>query len=79
MKYKIKYYEIQSDHILAVPQFSSEEIIEADSLASVDKYIRKKGYFKAKPATKENFDFDYTNSWGAVKIKRYLPPKVKRI
>lgn len=78
MKYEIEYYTIQSDHILAVPQYSHSEIVDS-TLPRIRKYIRGKGYHLAKAWTKKNFDFDFTNAWGAVKIKEYKSPKVKKI
>jgi len=78
MKYEIRYHEIRSDHVLAVPEYTHKEVVDS-TLPKIDKYLRKKGYNRAGARTKKIFDFDFTNNWGAVKVKKYQPPKVKRI
>ena len=85
MKYEIRYHEIMSDHILAVPQFSHKEIIDAATPSAVRSYVesKKDGYgnhFKeASTRIKKLVGFDYTSSAGAVKVKKYKAPKVKKI
>lgn len=85
MKYEIRYHSIQSDHILAVPQFSHKEIVEAATPQKLRKYIESKKdeysspYKKADAKSKKMFGFDYVSSAGGVKVKRYKPPKVKKI
>ncbi len=85
MKYEIRYHEIMSDHILAVPEFVRKEVVEAPSLAKLDKYIKSKKddyghpFRKASASDKRLFGFDYISKSGAVKYKRYKPPKVKKI
>ena len=78
MKYVIEYYTIQSDHILAIPQFSHKEIVDS-TLPKIGKYLRGKGYSLAKASTKKAFGFDFTDNWGAVKVKKYVAPRIKKI
>jgi hypothetical protein len=80
VRYKIKYHSIQSDHILAVPQFSHSEIIECDSKVRLDTYIRsqKDEYGHHYKKGGKQFGFDYTSNAGGVKVKPYRP-KVKKI
>lgn len=85
MKYKITYHEIQSDHILAVPEAVNSEIVEADSLSKIDKHICSKkdwngnNYRRASATDKKMFGFDYISSTGGVKVKKYRFAKVKKL
>lgn len=85
MRYEIRYHSIQSDHILAIPEFSHREIVDAASPEKLRKYIEGQKdeygnrYKKAKFKDKKMFGFDYVSSAGAVKVKKYKPPKVKKI
>lgn len=84
-KYEIRYYEIQSDHILAMPEFHHKEVVEAKFYNEALAYIRKQkdGYgHKYRLATDEEhkmFGFDFHSAAGAVKIRKYKPRKVKQI
>ncbi len=80
MRMKIKYYSIQSDHILAIPAYSRSEIVDVKSFKELQKYIesQKDGYGH-KFKKKKSFGFDYTSVAGAVKVESYKPPKVKKI
>jgi len=82
MRYEIRYHTIQSDHILAIPEFSHKEVVEATTPLKLRKYIESKKdeyghhYKKAK---KPSFGFDYTSNAGGVKVKPYKPPKVRKV
>lgn len=82
MKIKIEYFEIQSDHILAVPEFFKSELVEADSLEDqklVD-YITSKTDGYKNHFVKENImGFNYTSRTGAVKVSEYVEPTVKKL
>lgn len=80
MKKIIEYYDIKSDHILASPEFTDKEVVEVKNQKDLDRYVESKtdmsgGKFKKK----SSFGFDYISSQGAVKIKDYKPPKIKKI
>jgi len=80
MKVKIKYHTIQSDHILASPEFTHSEIVEYESKQKLQRYIesQKDGYghnFKKD----KSLGFDYISRAGGVKVEPYKPPKVKKI
>jgi len=82
MKYEIRYHEIMSDHILAVPEFSRKEVVEADTQRDLRKYIEKQkdGWGNPFKKSKDKFaGFDYISRAGGIKVKVYKPPKVKKI
>lgn len=80
MKIKVKYYSIQSDHILAVPAFSHSEIVEVSSYEKLDKYIKKQKDPYGHHYRKEKYlGFDYISNAGAVKVGLYKSPRVKKI
>ena len=80
MKYLIKYYEIQSDHILASPEYDRSEIIETSSSNDLKKYIEsKKDQYGNNFKMKSDFGFDYISNSGAVKVSVYKEPVAKRI
>ncbi len=80
MKYVIRYYEIQSDHILATPEYSRSEIVEASSDHSLQKYIEsKKDSYGNSFEKKKSFGFDYISHTGAVEVSIYTEPAIKRI
>ena len=71
MIFKIEYYEIQSDHFLAVPEYYSEEYVNADLKIDVIQYIMsaKKDTYYNSYRHEESFGFDLISAKGAVKIK----------
>jgi hypothetical protein len=82
MKYEIRYHTIQSDHLLAVPEFSHKEIVDAKTRQHVIRYVKKQKdeyghHYKYHP--EKRYGFDFTSNAGGVKIRKYKPPKVKRI
>jgi hypothetical protein len=87
MKIKINYHSIQSDHILAMPEFSHCEIVEAEGLndpklvnyitSQKDEYGSK--FKKADKKTKSLLGFDYISRAGGVKIEKYKEPKTKKL
>lgn len=80
MKRVIEYYEIKSDHVLAIPEFVSKENVEFKNIEDLDKYIRsKKDLSGSKYKKKSSFGFDYISNQGAIKIKKYIEPKFKKI
>jgi len=82
MKIKISYFDIMSDHILASPEFSSCEVVEANGLddKKLDEYIISKQDFYGHHYKKEySHGFDYISNQGAVKVEIYEEPKVKRL
>ena len=50
MKYEIRYHSIQSDHILAVPEFSHKEIVDAKTRQHVIRYVKKNDTVSILPA-----------------------------
>ena len=78
-RFKIKYYYLKSDHMLACPEYDHEEIVEVRSLEKLDKYITTQkdqmGHYFRK---KKSFGFDYISNQGAVKVEVYNP-KIKKI
>ena len=87
MKYIIEYYWIQSDHILATPDYGKSETVECNSIKELDDYLskqhdpwNKKNYYKkATEEEKKMFGFDYISRQGGVKIEKYKSPKFKKI
>ena len=81
MYYKIKYYEIGYDAgLFSLPEFSHEEIVEAYNLKNVGEYIlSKKDNLDNKYEKDKSFGFDYISKRGGVKIKKYKPPKIKKV
>jgi hypothetical protein len=85
MKSLVKYYSIQSDHLLAIPEYSHKEVVEHATPEKLRKYIEAQkdeygGYYrKATAERKKRFGFDYTSGSGAVKVEKYKPQKVKKI
>jgi len=85
MKYIIEYYEIKSDHLLAKPEFDRQEIVEVNSIKKLNRYIMSKkdmygNKFKiVEGESKKLFMFDYISNQGAIKIKKYHEPNIKRI
>jgi len=78
-KYEIRYHSIQSDHILAIPEFSHKEIVKTTP-KKLQKYIESKtdeygGHYKKE----KEFGFDYVSNAGGVKVKLYKEPKIKEV
>lgn len=79
MKYLIKYCNMTSDSMFAVPSLTSEEIVEAKSEEDLDKYITSKKDRYGHPFKKDkSYGFDYISKTGGVKIEKYNP-KIKKI
>lgn len=79
MKYLVRYYWIQSDHILATPEFHHEEIIECSGPREIKEYVEKQSDgWENKYKQKKSFGFDYISSQGGVKVSEYNP-KIKKI
>lgn len=79
-RYKINYHSIQSDHILATPEFTHSEIVEVDSDEKLQEYIESKtdGYDNHfKKEDKPFFGFDYISRTGGVKVEEYNPKIIK--
>ena len=81
MKIRIIYCDIKSDHLMAVPEPTSSEIVEVSSWARLDKYIlKKKKDAYGHPFKKDkSFGFRYTSSTGGIKVETYVKPYIKRI
>lgn len=91
MKIKISYHSILSDHLLAVPEFTHSEIVEAKGFndKKLIKHISdKKDHYsnhfrKLSDRDKDKFikmmGFDYTSHAGGVKVKEYKAPHVKKL
>ena len=82
MRYKLEIYSIQSDHLLAFPEFDHFMYVESDD---IDKYIREKmtdgyghHYEKADAKSKRIFGFDYTSHVGALNVNEYKEPKFEK-
>ncbi len=82
-KVKIEYHSIQSDHILAFPEFDHSEVVEYETPRKLQRYIESKkddwGNYYKKPDKKKSFGFDYVSRTGGVKVKPYKPTKIKKI
>jgi hypothetical protein len=81
----ISYHTIESDHVLATPEFTHSEVIEALGFddPKLIKYIESKtdGYGH-KFKKKKNFGFDYISRAGGVKVEEYKElekPKIKKL
>ena len=69
-----------SDHILATPEITSEEVVSAKSREYLDKYIEGKKDFYGHSFKKESrYGFDYISATGGVKVKKYTPQIIKKI
>lgn len=84
MKVKIRYHEINSDHILASPEFDREEIVECESFddPKLISYIESKTDFwrhKFKKSKKRTMGFDYISKQGGVKVEEYIEPNIKTL
>lgn len=91
MKIKISYHSIQSDHILAVPEFTHSEIVEATGLndKKLIKYISGQTdwygnrFRKLGNSDKDKFikrmGFAYTSPAGGAKVEEYKAPSVKKL
>ena len=71
-KWVISYHSIQSDHILATPQFDYAEYVEGTE-QKVIKRIKSKTDGWSNPYRKadEMFGFDFISNQGAVDYKEY--------
>jgi hypothetical protein len=82
MKIRIIYHTIQSDHILATPEYTHEEVVEVKGFddPKLVNYIESKtdGYGH-KFKRKKNFGFDYISQAGGVVVKEYEKPKEPKI
>ena len=81
MKIRVQYFEIMSDHIFATPQYDREELVEATSLndPKLIAYIESKKDFcgnNFKKSETKSYGFDYISNAGAVKVVKYIEPKV---
>ncbi len=82
MKIKISYCSIKSGHILAMPELTHSEIVEAKGLGDpkLVKYITsQKDYYGHKFKKKKTFGFDYTSNTGAVRVEEYKELQVKKL
>jgi hypothetical protein len=69
-----------SDHILATPEVTSEEVVSSKSRERLDKYIEGKKDFYGHSFKKESkYGFDYVSVTGGVKVKKYIPRIIKKI
>lgn len=85
-KYIIEVREIQSDHVLATPDFKKNIYISAENRKEAEQYILanlKDGYGgkfkKAGNKTKRMFGVDFVSRAGAIVLKEYKPPRFKVI
>ena len=79
MKYKIKYYYIKSDHLLALPEYDHEEIVSVESIQKLKKYIEsKKDHYGNNFKTDKSHGFDYISNQGGIKVELYNP-QIKKI
>ena len=86
MKFRIEIREIQSDHMLASPQFLKNEYIEAPSKKAAELYILtniKDGsgnkFKKANAERKKMFKVDFTSPTGSIVLHEHKEPKFKKI
>ncbi len=82
MKYIIEYWDIGEGGGLAMffPEFTRKEIIESDTEEELNTYILKqKDKWGGEFRKKKSFGFDYISNNGAVKVKQYKEPKIKKI
>jgi hypothetical protein len=81
MQYTISYYDI--DHgggLFAFPEFTRSEVVEADSRDDLVDYITKQKDLHGHHYRREkSFGFDYISNQGAVKVRVYAPPRIKKI
>jgi len=80
MKKVIEYYYIKSDHIFAYPEYDHEEVVEVESLNDLDLYIfKQKDEFGNNFVKDISYGFNYESNQGAIKIKDYIEPIIKKI
>ena len=78
--FKIEYHLIQSNHILAIPEFSSEEFVNVDSEEKLQEYIESQKDSYGNSYTKnESFGFQYISHAGGVKVREYKKPLIKTL
>lgn len=88
MKRIIEYHEVLSDHILAMPEYLNEELVEFDAEEDLDEYIKSQKdfsgdhYKKNKDYNKPNSlssKFKYTSKRGGVVVRKSKQRKAKKI
>ena len=84
MKIKISYCSIKSDHILAMPELTHSEIVEAEDLGDpklVNYITSQKDWYghKFRKDSRKTFGFNYTSNTGVVKVEEYKEPWVKEL
>lgn len=78
MKLIVEYYEMQSDHLLAMPEYDREEFIEVKNEDELDRYIStKKDWYGCEYKKDKSHGFDYISGQGGIKIKEYEEPKFR--
>jgi len=83
MKIEIRFHELMSDHIMAVPSYHRSEFIEAESLEDpkIAEYLATKKDFYGntfEPATEQEknmFSFDFMSKAGAAKLEVVVDPE----
>jgi len=80
MRKVVKYYGIKSDHLLAMPEFTHEEVIECDNEEQLVDYIQSQTDDWGNSFKKESsHGYDYISRLGGVKVNDYVGPVIKKI
>ncbi len=84
MKIKISYCSIKSARVLAMPELTHSEIVEAkgfDDPKLVNYITSQKDWYghKFKKDSKKTFGFNYISNTGGVRVERYREPRTKKL